>query len=118
MHTLSDAFPYFIHTYTDLLFINATSAIEVIGEGGTAQLTVTASGINSRNFTYKWEKKRGQFSDRVGGINTTTLTIHNVLDSDEGHYYCTATNEWGNSLKTGDITLTVEGNYMHVKERV
>jgi len=99
-----------IHICTDLLFINGTSANQVIGEGGTAQLTVTASGIKSRKFVYKWEKKSGQFSDRVRGINTATLTIHNVLEFDEGHYYCNVTNEWGNSIKTGDIILTVEGN--------
>ena len=46
-------------------------------------------------------------------INRATLTIRNILLSDEGQYYCTVTNEWGNSVSTGNITLTVKGVCMH-----
>ena len=98
--------------YADKLFINATSPDQVIGEGETVWFTITASGINMRNFDYKWEKRGGQFSDRVRGINSTTLIIRSTLLSDEGQYYCNVTNEWGNSIRSDDITLTVEG--MHI----
>ncbi|XP_065918658.1 hemicentin-1-like isoform X2 [Dysidea avara] len=97
-------------TVNDKLFINATSPDQVIGEGETVWFTITASGINMRNFDYKWEKRGGQFSDRVRGINSTTLIIRSTLLSDEGQYYCNVTNEWGNSIRSDDITLTVEAN--------
>jgi len=98
----------FFISCTDQLSIEATSDNRVIGEGGIAELTVTASGVNSRNFVYKWKRRGSQFSDRVHGISTATLTIGNVIKSDEGSYYCNVTNEWGNS-RTKDITLTVKG---------
>jgi len=104
--------------FTDQLSIKATSDDRVIGERGSVQLTITARGVNRRNFVYKWRRRVGTFSERVHGINTTTLTIHNALVSDGAQYYCLVTNEWGNSVMTGDIKLTVKGMlYILVKQK-
>ena len=81
-----------------------------IDEGETAQFTATASGINSNNFVYQW-KKRGSnnLPDKVDGSDGTVLTIPNVLESDEGQYYCNVTNEWGRRIQSNDGILAISG---------
>ena len=49
--------------------------------------------------------------NKVIGVNRAVLKIPNLTKSDEGHYYCIVTNEWGRSLKSGLLTLTVEGTH-------
>ena len=70
------------------------------------------TGINMNNFRYQW-KKRGSNSlpSKVSGVSGTVLTIPNLAKSDEGHYHCTVTNEWGRSVKSNDVILSVEGTY-------
>ena len=65
---------------------------------------------------YQW-KKRGSnnLPDKVSGVNGAVLTIPNVLESDEGHYYCIVTNEWFKSEESNDVTLTVYGkSHVHI----
>ena len=95
---------------TDQLKINITTLLVVSG-GETVQFTATANGINKINFMYEW-KKRGSDSlipDKVSGVNETVLTIPNVLESDEGQYYCIVTNEWGRSVESNNGNLTFSG---------
>ena len=47
----------------------------------------------------------------MSGVNGAVLTIPNLVESDEGMYYCTVTNQWGNSVRSDDVTLTVQGMY-------
>jgi len=84
----------------------------VIGERGTAQFTAIASGVRRGNFAYQW-RKRGSSSlpNKVSGVNGAVLTIPNLVKSDEGVYYCTVANEWGNSKRNGGVTLSVQGLY-------
>ena len=98
---------------TDQLSISVTPTNNTVGEGATAIFTATASGINKRNFLYQW-KKRGNrnFPKAVSGVNGAELMIPNSLKSDEGQYYCTVTNEWGRSVKSNDVTLTVVGMWL------
>ena len=84
----------------------------MIGEGKTAKITVIATGIstNENNFEYQWRKRNGNgFPDKVSGINESVLTIPNILESDNGQYYCTVTNEWDRSVESDNVTLTVYG---------
>ena len=83
----------------------------MIGERGTAQFTVTAHGVNMRNFVYQWRKKDSSLPNKVSGVNGAVLTIPNLVPSDEGVYYCTVTNEWGRSERSNDVTLSVFGMY-------
>ena len=83
-----------------------------VGEGSTATITVMATGIhtNENNFKYQWRKRNGNnFPDKVSGINESVLTIPNVLESDNGQYYCIVTNEWDTSVESDNVTLTVFG---------
>ena len=83
-----------------------------VGEGRTATIVVMATGIrtNENNFKYQWRKRSGSsFPDKVSGINESTLTIPNVLESDNGQYYCIVTNEWDRSVESNDVTLIVFG---------
>ena len=99
--------------HTDQLSISTTPPRLTVNEGDTAQLNATASGININNFVYQW-RKRGSSSlpNKVTGINGTILTIPNAHDSDEGNYVCIVTNEWGSSVRSNNIMLTVTGMYM------
>ena len=97
---------------TDQLFINVTPTSSIVGEGATAIFTATASGINNENFIYQWKKKgNGNLLIDVLEGNGTVLRIHNSIKSDEGQYCCNVTNEWGRSVKSNDVTLTVTGMY-------
>ena len=80
------------------------------------QITATASGISTheRNFIYQWKKKDSEsLPNKVSGVNGAVLTIPSVTDSDEGYYYCVVTNEWGKSVESNDINLTVYGMYLN-----
>ena len=83
-----------------------------IGKGNTATFTAMASDINTseNNFTYQWSKRdSSSLPDKMSGARGTVLTIPNVTESDEGQYYCTVTNEWGRSVRSDDVTLSIFG---------
>ena len=60
---------------------------------------------------YQWMKKDSVLSNKVSGVNGPVLTIPNVLESDEGQYYCIVTNEWSRSVESGPVTLAVFGKF-------
>ena len=93
--------------------INVTPTNNIVGEGGMARFIATANGINMNNFLYQW-KKRGSnnLPNKVSGADGTVLTIPNVLEFDEGQYYCIVTNEWGRSVESDNVSLTVKGTYI------
>ena len=98
--------------HTDQLTISIIPANTEIGKGTTATFTAIASGISTseNNFMYQWSKRNSSsFPDKVSGVRGTVLTIPNVTESDEGQYYCTVTNEWGNSEVSDDVTLSIFG---------
>ncbi|XP_065918156.1 contactin-3-like isoform X3 [Dysidea avara] len=92
----------------DQLSISITPTNTVAGEQRTVQFTATTSGINKRNFVYQW-RRRGSSSlpNKVSGVNGAVLTIPNLVESDEGVYFCTVTNQWDNSVRSDDVTLSV-----------
>jgi len=84
----------------------------VIGVGGTSQFTATASGVNMGNFVYQWTKSGDiNLPYKVSGVNEAILTIPYLVESDGGVYYCTVTNQWGNSVRSDYVNLTVIGMY-------
>ena len=99
--------------HTDQLSISITPTNTVAGEQRTVQFTATTSGINKRNFVYQW-RRRGSSSlpNKVSGVNGAVLTIPNLVESDEGVYFCTVTNQWDNSVRSDDVTLSVIGMYV------
>ena len=106
---------YFIYnhfnSYPDKLSIKAwDSGDRIIEEGKAIRFVTKASGINLNNYRYQWKKRSGMnLPNKVVGVNTTMLMIPNATKSDEGQYYCIVTNEWDNSVKSDDFTLTVKG---------
>ena len=99
-----------------MLSIQVTPTSDTIGKGGRATFTATASGINMNNFMYQWRKRGSdRLPDKVSGVDGTILIIPNVIESDEGQYYCIVTNEWGRSEESNDATLTVEGTNCTIK---
>ena len=85
----------------------------VIGQRTTAKFTARANGIRknkNKRFKYRWRKYDGNnFPDKVSGVNGAVLTIPNVLESDEGQYYCIVTNEWRRSMESNNVSLTIYG---------
>ena len=102
-----------LSTYVDQLSIRITSPRNpMISEGETVTFIAASSGISDKKqLTYLWEKNgENKLPDKVSGHNSKMLTIPNLNQNDEGKYYCAVTNEWGNSMKSEYITLTVQGN--------
>ena len=83
-----------------------------VGKGRNATFAATASGISTseNNFIYQWKKRDSNILPaKALGANGTVLTIPNVTESDEGQYYCNVTNEWGRSVRSDDVTLSIFG---------
>lgn len=80
----------------------------VMIDNDTTSVTFTcmANGASS----YFWQRENGNISSDAEGINTSTLTLKNILPSDNGRYYCVAENEHGRS-NSNYALLTVEGNH-------
>jgi len=96
--------------HTDQISISVVPTDLVLGEGGTARFTATASGISRKNFVYQWRKRGSRrLPNKVSSVNGAVLTIPNLVESDEGVYYCTVTNEWGKSESSEDVTLSIRG---------
>ena len=71
---------------------------------------VTGISTNESYFKYQWRKRgNSNLPDKVSGVHGTTLTIPNVTEFDEGQYYCNVTNEWGRSVVSNDVTLSIFG---------
>ena len=103
----------FLFAYIDQLSISITSPHNpMTSEGGNIKLIAAASGITDKKpLMYLWKKNgKNKLPDKALGHKSTLLTIPNLIEADEGQYYCTVTNEWGNSVRSGYITLTVQGN--------
>ena len=98
--------------FTDQLSITVDPDHLVIGQRATAKFTATANGKKrkKKRFKYRWKKYGGtNFPDKVSGVNGAVLTIPNVLESDEGQYYCIVTNEWDRRRESNNVTLAIYG---------
>ena len=84
----------------------------MISEGGTVTFIAASTGItDEKQLTYMWKKNgRNRLPNKISGHNNTMLTIPNLMEDDEGQYYCSVTNEWDNSVRSEYVTLTVQGN--------
>lgn len=68
-----------------------------VNAGQTATFAVAASGTTP--LTYQWQKNSVNLSNGgdISGVTTTTLTIANCEEADEGNYRCVVTNACGNA---------------------
>ena len=67
--------------------------------------TCAADGASS----YFWQRDNGNISSNAEEIDNSTLTLKNILPSNNGHYQCVAENEYGRSYSNFAL-LTVEGS--------
>ena len=98
--------------HTDQLTISISPDKLVIDKGTTATFTGMASGINTSesNFMYQWSKRDSDsLPDKVLGVSEGVLTIPNVTEFDGGRYYCNVTNEWGTSVRSDEVSLSIFG---------
>jgi len=107
---------FFAFTHTcfftiDPFFINAIVSNITKDETDTAQLSVTASGINNGSFMYEWSKMSSDLPSKVLSRNQKVLIIPDLLESDEGFYLCKVTNTWNRSKMSDRIHLVVQGEH-------
>ena len=67
----------------------------MISEGGTVTFIATSTGItDKKKLICLWKKiGKNRLPNKVSGHKSAMLTIPNLMEVDEGQYYCTVTNE-------------------------
>ena len=76
--------------------------------------SVTFTCMAYEALSYYWERETGDIPLDAVGINTNTLTLHNILPPDSGRYRCVADNEHGITYSNYAV-LTVGGKiYMQM----
>ena len=63
---------------------------------------------NKNNFNYKWIKKNDMIPSRVLGVNTSQMTIVNLIIKDSGEYQCVMSNRTG-AISSNFSALNVRG---------
>ena len=64
---------------------------------------------NKDNINYKWIKKDDVLPSRAQGVNTSHMTIVNLMPEDSGDYQCIMSNSTG-TISSNFSTLHVQGN--------
>ena len=57
---------------------------------------------------YSWHRVDGDVPSHSSGQSSNKLTIHRILPTDEGNYYCIAS-YFGHCAKSNTVTVIVEG---------
>ena len=63
---------------------------------------------NKNNFNYKWIKEDDVLPSRAQGVNTSQMTIVNLIPKDSGEYQCVMSNRTG-TISSNFSTLHVKG---------
>ena len=83
-----------------------------VAVGGRVEFTCDVLSIPSATITWSYDSGGVQRNLTTGGRVTispsTTLTITNVQESDEGYYICTAQNSFGRNTTSGRLTVGSE----------
>ena len=97
--------------------INISSSIKTLiankliaDERSTVNFTAVVYSRYKSNFAYQWQKEgKRRLPNKISRFNGSVLVIPHVVESDEGRYYCNVTNEWGRTIISEDVTLSIVG---------
>ncbi len=97
---------WYVEAYAGVPVVLTPPANRTNAAGTTATFTVRANG--SEPVGYQWRKDGVALSDggNIGGVQTSTLILSNILGGDMGGYSVVVTNGWG-SVTSALATLTV-----------
>ena len=83
----------------------------VVAPNGTAQISVVVESLSQEH--YQWFKVGNP--DAQVGDDSPTLTIPNAtVEADEGHYYCTVTNDSGVPVDTDTVGLGIKREMVYL----
>ena len=80
--------------------------VKVDNDSTSVTFTCMAYDVSS----YFWLRENGGIPSNAVGINSNSLTLHNILPPDSGRYQCMAKNEHG-STYSNYANFTVEGKH-------
>ena len=89
----------YLHPMDKIIRINSYST--------SFTLTCMASG----SLSYHWQREVGSIQSNAVGINSSNLTLRDILPSDSSHYRCVAVNKHGMNYSNYAM-LTIEGMYL------
>ena len=69
---------------------------------------------NLRNLNYKWIKRNDILPSRAQGVNTSQLTIVNLIPEDSGDYQCIMSNSTG-TISSNFSTVNITGKKRKLK---
>ena len=103
-------------TETSIVVFNPEYPVNTIaGPGETGSFTVKATDPLEGTIDYQWYFNDSPLTDstKYEGINSDTLVVLNVQESDEGKYFCSAVNASGNVSYSNKANLYTEKTLAH-----
>ena len=106
MYSLSDYLLLFLLGYPSRpQVVKPTSLVELVQTNFHFSLLCKS---NVRNAQIHWEKRNKMLSSNVYGVNSSNLTIFNMIPNDSGEYRCVVSNSTG-IIESEYSNLTVRG---------
>ena len=96
---------YFIFTALPQIYVHPMNKTIKVDNGSTSVNFVCMAYYAS---SYYWQRENDNIPSSAVGINSNSLTLHNVLPPDSGCYQCVAENEHGKTY-SNCAKFTVEG---------
>ena len=91
-----------------LTAVYATPTSKTVISLNDVTLTCTIIRSTILPYEYSWNRVDGDVPSHSSGQNSSKLTIHRILPTDEGNYYCMAS-VFGHCAKSNTVTVIVEG---------
>jgi len=83
--------------------VTMTPSSQTVEVTHTAMFTITVSGLGMESFMYQWKHNGSNITGETGD----SLDISNVTESDRGNYECVVSNQYGNSVISDVVVLTI-----------
>ena len=82
-----------------------TSLVELVQNNFHISMLCRSNVLNAQ---FQWEKRNDVLSPNAHGVNSSNLTIFNLIPNDSGEYRCVVSNSTG-VIESEYSTLTVRG---------